>query len=594
MISSALFLEFDPKGRLNKQGGTLWSSPHLRIDAGTMYPAPRLYRLEGRITVFCGHPIVGGRRDDRVVLEALKTAADVSAFARQLDGSFLVLLHDPTQATLTVVNDRFAGQPLCFWHKDDRFIAGTRFRQVLVRAREEGGGAIDPDNVLVFLWLRRLLGEGTLARDISYLRSASVLNVTENGIDADGYWQPDFTTPPPRRSALVNEVAEALRDAVTAHMSDDRRFGLLLSGGLDSRALLAAAPSPPVCLTTGLNFNNEVAVAAEVAQSAGAPHHFLPRALGLFDGRLDEASDLAGMQIYSEAQFLGYGPHIEPLADVIMMGLGLDVFFGGLYLPKVPATLMGRDALHYRLLPLPSDLAGFYVDKVKYRLKTSDPIAVVEPPLRATVRDRVRAQVEDIMARGRALGAEGYALWEYMHVHNFSRHYSFPMMDSVRTFAECRAPGLNNRLFGLALAMDAHDKLDGTAYQRAIAKLAPTVMRVRNANTNFPAGWPLRRQTWAKASRFALSRVGLGHAVRSPGWQDRSWPLPRTQLEASARLMNTMRTLPDCPVLQSTGVIDPEGVQTLVHQHETGAHDHTVLLNLLLTLSSVLRPADGR
>ena len=275
-----------------------------------------------------------------------------------------------------------------------------------------------------------------------------------------------------------------------------------------------------------------------------------------------------------------------------MVGLGLDIFFGGLYLPKVPASFARREALHHRLLPLPDDMAAFYLRNVKYRLKTSDPMSVMTAEMGNTAHERLRAQAEAIMSQGRALGARGYALWEYMHLHNLSRHYSFPMLSSVRTFAECRAPALSNQLFDLAISMDVRDKLDGTPYQRAIARLAPKLMALRNANTNLPAGWSLRQQTWAKVALFGLSRVGLAHKLRSPGWQERSWPLPRVQLETSTLLMEKVRALPECPVLASTGVIDLAGVKSVVTQHMAGMHDHAVLLNLLLTLSSVLRPAD--
>ncbi len=592
METSELFLEFDSAGTLAPEPDKFFSSRYLRISAGKQLPVPRIYRLEGKIIVIHGHPIIRGRRDDGAVLDVFQRSEDYSSFANELDGSFLILVHEPANVSMVVINDRFAAFALYFWSLGDRMVASVSFRDVLLHARAHGGGAIDSDNVLTFLYLRRLLGEGTLAKDIRYLRSAAVLSASLKGVRVKPYWQPDFQSTPPRGKALVEQLAEGLQSTVTSHMSDNRRYGLMLSGGLDSRALLAAAQIAPECFTTGLTRNEEFHVAAEAAYLVGAKHHFLQRSLAIYDNRLDEATGLAGMQVFNEAQFLGYGEQVTPLADVVMVGLGLDIFFGGLYLPKLPASFARREALHHQLLPLPDDLASFYLGNIKYRLKTSDPMSVITPEFRRTAQQMLRAQVEAVMSRGMALGARSYALWEYMHLHNLSRHYSFPMLSSVRTFAECRAPALSNQLFDLAISMDVRDKLNGTHYQRAIARLNPRLMALRNANTNLPAGWSLRKQTWAKVALFGLSSIGLTQKLRSPSWQERSWPSPCVQLEASPRLMEKVRSLSDCNILAATKVIDLEGVKSVVTEHMAGIHDHAVLLNLLMTLSSVLRPAD--
>ena len=373
--------------------------------------------------------------------------------------------------------------------------------------------------------------------------------------------------------------------------SDDRRFGLLLSGGLDSRALLAAAGRPMPCITTALARNNEVAVAAEVAAAAGAAHHFLPRPPALYDPVLDDAVFLTGgMQLYSEAHFLGYGPQLLPLADSLLIGLGLDIFLGGLYLPKDPAEVFGRPALHHRLRPLSADPAGDFIAGVKYRLRTTDPFRLVKASARDRLAAHLRRAVEEILARGRALGAEGVDLWEYMHLHNLSRHYSFPMMAAIRTFADCRAPALENRLFDLAIAMTAEQKLDGTPYQEAITLLKPELMALRNANTNLPAAYSLRRQSLIKALRMAGNRLfGTGYP-QSPGWRERSWPSPKAALEANPEIHRRIRALPRSERLEALDFLDRDALAGLVEEHDAGRHDHAICLNVLLTIERFLDP----
>ena len=225
---------------------------------------------------------------------------------------------------------------------------------------------------------------------------------------------------------------------------------------------------------------------------------------------------------------------------------------------------------------------------MKYRLRTSDPWSVVKPQARARLEDALRHAVEDILARGRELGAEGYDLWEYLHLHNLSRHYSFPMMSSLRTFAECRSPGLENGLFDLAIAMSADQKVNGTAYQQAITRLNPAVMAVRNANTNLTARDSLRRQTWTKVAQVLGHRLlGLPYA-QSPGWRDRSWPSAAAALAASPALLVRLDQLGRSDRLESLGFLDMSAVGATAKAHLDREQDHAVLLNLLMTIEGAI------
>ncbi len=587
----SLALEYDRGGRLAPDRRAFFADRHLRLNAENLHPPLRLHRRGDSVVVLAGNPIAEGKRDDEAVMRAYDRAAGAADFLRALNGSFLVLLYDAASGSLVIGNDRFASLAFYYAWDGDRLTGALSFKQLFDARRAAGQAALDPEAVFEFLYFRRLFGERSYDRNIAYLPSAARLRLTPDSQAAavEKYWQPDYAAKHPGGRRLVDDLAEGLRQAVSAATSDPRRFGLLLSGGLDSRAILAAAAQPVPCITTALRHNNEVAVAAEVAAAASAPHHFVPRPPDLYDGAVDDAVFLTGgMQIYSEAHFLGYGEQQLSLADTLLIGLGFDIFFGGLYLPKEPAQLLGRPALHHRLLPLSNDLAGDFIAKVKYRLKTSDPFELVKPAARPRLQEHLRNAVEEIMDRGRALGAQGHDLWEYMHLHNLSRHYSFPMMASIRTFADCRAPALDNRLFDLAIAMTAEQKLDGTAYQDAIGRLDPALMAVRNANTNLVARHSLRRQTAIKAVKMAGNRIFGTAYPQSPGWQERSWPSPKAALEANPKTLSQIRGLTRSDRLAELPWLDMDALAGILKEHAAGRHDHAICLNVLLTLERFL------
>jgi len=561
----------------------------LTIEAENFHPSPRHYSVDGKDHFFFGHPIADGKRDDRAVLAVLKQNGGLASNVGRLNGSFILLVYDRQRRELTLANDRFAAFGLQFCDDGKTWRASSSLKLLWDLGASRKG--LEQTAVAQFLFLRRVFGERTLATGARYLLPATTLQIGRNGqASEERYWRPDYARAEPGDRELPSLIAERLRGAVAAHQSDDERYGLLLSGGLDSRALLAASRKPVACYTTCLRENNESAVACEVAAAAGAAFHFVPRPRELYDKVVDDAVFMTGgQQTYVEAQFLGYGNAWPERPNTMLIGLGLDIFFGGLYLPKAPVDFFGRPGLHFRLKPIAGEFSAGFLDGVSYRLKQSDPNLVVRQESRKPVRDLLCDSIDGVASRGRELGAEGYDLWEYMHIDTLSRHYSFPMMMSVRTYAECRAPALDNDLFDLSIRMTARQKVNGTAYQRAIALLSPTLGKIRNANTNLPATMPLPRQTLLKTVLFgAHHMVGTAYP-ESPGREDRSWPSASDSLAACPSIVARARELPQSERLAEIPFVDMDGVKSVIDDHFDGRTDHAVLINLLITFDSFMR-----
>lgn len=573
-------------------GSELFNDRRLSIRAENLHPEARLYRRRDKVLVIWGNPIAEHRVDDAAVLRKFDSAPDLSSFALELNGSFLIQVYDPGAATLSVINDRFGSLAIYFRQDGDTLQLSTSFKALLDPLLRNGTARIDPAVVFEFLHFRRLFGTHTYESSTQYLDSAAILTFTR-GMSAprvEKYWVPSFVPSILDQKRLAGELAGALRDAMAMHMSDGRRYGLMLSGGLDSRALLAAAPVTPTCFTTCLTRNNEFEVAGELAAAAGAEHVFVQRPQDMLNDLVEDSVWLSGMQIYPEFQFAPYSSAVLPKADSIFLGLALDVFFAGLYQPKKPLRIAGRDTLMYQLQPIGTDPAKQFMHSVSYRLKTSNPWSVIREDARPGLEACLHASVDTIMTRARTLGADAYAQWEYMHLHNFSRHYSFPMAASIRGWADCRIPALENRLFDMAFAISPHDKANWATFMQAIDLCNPALMSIRNANTNITARHSLGMQTVIHWARAAANRL-LGPRFRAmPPWWERSWPPARASLEHNPHVRDLVAALPASPALQALGIFDTERIAEAIAGHQQGRHDHSVLLNLLVTIDRCLTP----
>jgi len=542
-----------------------------------------------------GTPMLDGRILAARELLELFNAGSATQLAGRLDGGFIILHYDSGRHRLRLINDRLGSLPLFYLKQAARFACSSSFKRLFDARGAVASPGLDPWTVLEFLWFRRVFGERTYDQSIRFLPGASILTVDAGGEPVlERYWRPQPRHDGEGAEVLSERLAAAIRQSVGGLMSDQRHYGLMLSGGLDARAILAAAPYSPICFTTAPRPNNEVAVAAELAALRGAEHHFLVRPERLLNERVDDSIHLGGgMTVYSEAQFIGYGEAIGERADTFLLGLALDIMFCGHYLPKSLVRIGGRALWNFHLDPMPADLSGHFLDHVSYRLKTTSPLRVVRAELHGELRERLRANIEVELEEGRGLGFRGYDLWEYLHLHNLARHYSLQMAQSIRSFGACRVPAVNNALYDLCWTLTAEDKANWQVYQQAIVRLDPALMRVRNANTNIRADRPLWQQSAIKVLRAGLRRIPGMTGAATPSWWDRSWPHPRQSIEANPLIREWVRRLPGSECLQALEVFDPVAIAELVREHQTGTQDHTVILNLLLTIDRALRPAGG-
>jgi hypothetical protein len=137
--------------------------------------------------------------------------------------------------------------------------------------------------------------------------------------------------------------------------------------------------------------------------------------------------------------------------------------------------------------------------------------------------------------------------------------------------------------------MRAEDKANWAVYQKAISLLRPELMRIRNANTNIRASMPLWQQTLVKFSRALANRVGISIGA-SPSWWDRSWPETRQAIDGNPSIQSGVTTLAGSHSLNELGIFEPSAIETVVTEHRSGEHNHSILLSELLTLQRTLVP----
>lgn len=199
------------------------------------------------------------------------------AGVERLDGSFVILIADERERTAYLWTDRYATRP-AYWAKAGGYLLIAP--EVKCFAGVEGvDRGIRPGSLIAMTLNACLVDHHTYWRGVSLLGPASRLTVRNGKYEIVQYWQRSYQPDSSKDGPTAEQVAEAYTDAVRRHVSCFSRPVVALSGGHDSRVILAA------CRRAGLNVdaitwgvdgltdaNADFQTGRQVAAAAGCAH----------------------------------------------------------------------------------------------------------------------------------------------------------------------------------------------------------------------------------------------------------------------------------------------------------------------------------
>jgi len=159
----------------------------------------------------------------------------------KLRGMFGFAIWDSKEKSLFLARDRVGIKPLYYYLGENFISFASEMKSILVdpAVRRE----IDPAMIDRFLTYFYVPGPSTLLRNFFKLEPGHWLLVRNGKIQVQSYWDIDFQPADDRSSAetFERQVVELLDETVQSHMISDVPVGFLLSGGLDSTAMLSLA-----------------------------------------------------------------------------------------------------------------------------------------------------------------------------------------------------------------------------------------------------------------------------------------------------------------------------------------------------------------
>jgi asparagine synthase (glutamine-hydrolysing) len=161
------------------------------------------------------------------------------AFAERLRGMYAIAVHDPARGRLLLARDPFGIKPLYYVQTAKLFAFASEPQALL--AAGLAPRAIDPQRRAELLQLKFTTGAQTIFPGIHRVLPGETLVVERGAITSRRRVAalPEGKPVPIGHAAALRKLDEVLFDSVTAHLRSDVPYGLFLSGGIDSSALLA-------------------------------------------------------------------------------------------------------------------------------------------------------------------------------------------------------------------------------------------------------------------------------------------------------------------------------------------------------------------
>jgi len=159
---------------------------------------------------------------------------------KDINGSFIAAIYDEKNEKLILINDRFGSIKLFYYYDKNHLFFSPKVSTLMKLVENK---KIRKDGLIDFLIFGFFLENKTFDENIFQLSPASILEITNNKMTVKKYWmyQCDGDYDLRDKDALINELGTRFRKAVDIRVKKKEKIIVQISGGLDSRAILAAA-----------------------------------------------------------------------------------------------------------------------------------------------------------------------------------------------------------------------------------------------------------------------------------------------------------------------------------------------------------------
>jgi asparagine synthase (glutamine-hydrolysing) len=416
-----------------------------RAHLGVLQPAPELSADDAV------HVLFHGDLHNADALQRAAGSADVSPSAliralyalqgdaalAQLDGAYCLAIIDTARRRTLLAVDRYGAYPLYWIVVNGRLVFGSSLRAVL--GHPAVPRRLDAAAVADYVTFGFPFGVKTLAEGIQMVPQGSVLTfdwtTAGTSIERLTRIEDQFQPWDGSRDEYLEELTAAFRGSVERALSGGHAFGVSLSGGLDSRAILSTMnghASQVTTYTLGVKGCADEVIADKLARMAGTRHDFYE----LDDSYLREfLPHLRRMVSLTDGMYLSHG-----LTEMLALGFLEQASFsvlvrghGGELAKTSLAWPLHTDARTAAATSI-AELVPYLFERINYISPGLEATALFTDAWAPRIDGAARRSLEQSVA-GVAVSPADVSSYLYLTEHH--RLFSIPSLDLFRGPSRC-------------------------------------------------------------------------------------------------------------------------------------------------------------
>lgn len=508
---------------------------------------------------------------------------------KELNGSFLIVIYNQKEKQLLIANDRFASYPIYYYHSSNgTLLFGTQVSSII--QSEEVPQELNISAIFEFFTFQRCLGTKTFFKNVYFLPPATILKYEDFKISFLNYWERKYKEEKHSKKHYVEALVQTLKKSVERRTRDNHRFGILLSGGLDSRAVLAASEKKMKCFTVGYFENREVKIAKSIAKAKECNHYFLKRDADHYYNIFDKALDIGdGMLRFDHAHFIGYFDEIKKECEILFHGYMIEGFFRGTRLPLRSIRVLGKNIFTTVDKIIKKNILFDILEKNRHGLYKKFPQQLFKehyiPNFKNILINSIKNILDDVITNNYCENI--YDGFTWLDTYYQPSEPLFLFENSIRAYMDERNILFDNDVLNLYLKMPFKLRSNSGLWKKALAKLDMEICRIPDANTSVSPSFPEFIECVIILSQKIIKKLNsFWSPTKKPSYEiynEGSWPNFDELIRQNEKLRSMIKkTILDNKCLDPN-IFNINRIKELFEEHLKRENNNYDFLCLLLT-----------
>jgi len=504
-------------------------------------------------------------------------------FIKNLNGSFVFVIYDFKENKIIIVNDRYGLRPIYYAINNKKLLFGPEVKAIL--QDKSFKKELNDEAIADFFAFGEILGNKTFFKGIEVLPPASI-TVWNGKLSIEQYWdfnyEPDYSK---SEDEFVDELVKIFKKAVEIRMKDNLRYGVSLSGGLDSRCVVGAIDKNKRKDVLAFSFGpldcDEVKIAKKVAKKAGTKFKAIEITPEMIINNAEREI------FYSDGMnYIGisYIPPVHKAVrdkniDIVFDGFALDLTLGGSYLNQKILNAKINDNLFEILynktrLFSDSELSKLFIDKYYSKIKNCPIISF-------------KKEFNKINEKHPGNYCDKF------YLQNHVRRWTIGGHILMRTVIENSVPTYDNNFIGLIMKIPPELRQAHKIYRKFLKKLSLKLAKIPYNETMVKPDAPLL--CWRVGMYYQSGKELLKKLIRRLSkdkiilLNKRSYVNFNEWLRTNENWKRFFKELLLNEKAISRRYFNQEYIKTLIQQHEAGKANNSMKILYLASFELFLR-----